>query len=547
VLAESGFVHDQDNDLWIPSTQVNVDYADGSEAYLQGVFRDADVITDYPVELAGSIHDWASRYHLSHLRVNLLDAIGDLLDESWTALELGAGPGALTKWLAQRVARVDAFEGSLDRARANRLRTRGDENVRVLVGDIAHTPFPDVYDLVTLVGVLEYMPLASNMSRDEACLAALRKVHASLKENGTLVLALENQLGLKYWAGCREDHTGCLFDGLIGYPNRSAITYSRNRLESLLREAGFDYLQFYHVFPDYKLPTTVIRECDEVLSLSPHEWVRDFAEDYGQPRFNLLPDPVVLRTMRDAGLFFHFSNSFMVLCSKSPLANLKTDWCIRKYWTYSRPELHHRISLVDREGARVVERRPYQHGQERVVLDEYVFEPIDSVHVPGTLVMYDVYDALLSDDWRSALSVIAVKVLDESVSRFSTHVKGESGCEMLDGASLDFTFWNLMRTSEDSLEVIDCKWTKTAPIPADYVMFRGLWGALRTFAPYVRGDIIDAIREIIQQRFPGCDDERLLSFYGEEMRFQALVMGTEYVAPDELPKIPYGGGMMRDK
>lgn len=213
-MSIQGFSHDSCQDLWIADGFVDLDWSDGSETYLLKVFEEAGAVGDYPVELAGFIRDWPSRYHLSHLRVNLLEAIRGLLDPSWVALEIGGGAGALTKWLARVLARVDVIEGSIQRARVNRVRTQDEQNVRVLVGDMVASPFPDTYDLATLVGVLEYMSAGPDMTRRQACLQLLRKIRHSLREEGMLILAIENRLGAKYWAGCGEDHTTRLFDGL---------------------------------------------------------------------------------------------------------------------------------------------------------------------------------------------------------------------------------------------------------------------------------------------------------------------------------------------
>ena len=30
-------------------------------------------------------------------------------------------------------------------------------------------------------------------------------------------MAIENKLGLKYWSGCKEDHTGRYFEGVSKY------------------------------------------------------------------------------------------------------------------------------------------------------------------------------------------------------------------------------------------------------------------------------------------------------------------------------------------
>ncbi len=46
-----------------------------------------------------------------------------------------------------------------------------------------------------------------------------------LAPGGKIVIAIENRLGLKYWAGCAEDHVGKYFEGLEGYHNTKGSAY----------------------------------------------------------------------------------------------------------------------------------------------------------------------------------------------------------------------------------------------------------------------------------------------------------------------------------
>ena len=47
----------------------------------------------------------------------------------------------------------------------------------------------------------------------------LRRIAGHLAPGGKLVIAIENRLGLKYWAGCTEDHVGKYFESLENYPD----------------------------------------------------------------------------------------------------------------------------------------------------------------------------------------------------------------------------------------------------------------------------------------------------------------------------------------
>jgi hypothetical protein len=74
------------------------------------------------------------------------------------------------------------------------------------------------------------------------------------------VIAIENKLGLKYFAGCAEDHIGIPFHGVQGlYETRAPRTFGRGELAEHVRDAGLPHAAFLYPLPDYKLPRIVLR------------------------------------------------------------------------------------------------------------------------------------------------------------------------------------------------------------------------------------------------------------------------------------------------
>ena len=72
-------------------------YADGAEARLLDVVRAASDRRAGSDELFRSVEDWPTRYHLSRLRANLLRPL--VVGEGLRVLDVGAGTGALSRWL----------------------------------------------------------------------------------------------------------------------------------------------------------------------------------------------------------------------------------------------------------------------------------------------------------------------------------------------------------------------------------------------------------------------------------------------------------------
>ncbi|MBM7331637.1 hypothetical protein JS562_53565, partial [Agrobacterium sp. S2] len=82
-----------------------------------------------------------------------------------------------------------------------------------------------------------------------------------LEPDGVLVLAIENQMGLKYLAGFPEDHLGSRMVGVEDrYGKDTAVTFGRRELDNRLARAGLTHQSWFYPFPDYKLPVSVLAE-----------------------------------------------------------------------------------------------------------------------------------------------------------------------------------------------------------------------------------------------------------------------------------------------
>src|SRR5690242_9146255 len=199
--------------VWIRSDYPGIGYSDGDEVEqrIAGILNDAHDLTVLSAELASHCTDWPSLYHLSRRRANLLRPLENQLQNA-SVLEVGAGCGAISRYLGETGAEVLALEGSPYRASIAASRCRDLDNVTVVAEAFHLFKSVQQFDVVTLIGVLEYARKFFPSSRGDSVDAMLARVKNLLKPGGKVILAIENQLGLKYFAGFPEDHTGtCMF------------------------------------------------------------------------------------------------------------------------------------------------------------------------------------------------------------------------------------------------------------------------------------------------------------------------------------------------
>ncbi len=252
---------------------------------------------------------WTILYHFSNVRENIITAMPITKEDR--VLEIGAGCGAITGALAKMAKSVDAVELSMKRSLINAYRHRDCDNVTIKVGNfqMVEKHLEGQYDVITLIGVFEYA--CSYINGEHPYEEFLRIIKKHLTPSGRLIIAIENKLGLKYWAGCREDHTGNFFEGIEGYEDKNCRvrTFSKKELDDMLKSEGFELVDFYYPYPDYKLPEKIFS--DEYLPK-----IDELSTNYRNfdwNRMEFFDEKKVFNSLLTAGLFAEFSNSFLIV------------------------------------------------------------------------------------------------------------------------------------------------------------------------------------------------------------------------------------------
>ena len=464
----------------------DVRYADGAEQELISILESALDRSSQSDELASAIHDWPTRYHLSPLRAHLFSPLkvgpGDRV------LEVGCGTGVNVRVMAERGAHVVGIEGTYARATAARIRNAEFDNVEILAGDIADYETDELFDVVLVIGVLEYTP--SGMASIAAPIDFLRRCRSFLKQDGVLVLAIENQFGLKYLLSYPEDHLGVPWIGLEGYRKRTPRTWSRAALVGMLTESGFERQEFLNPFPDYKLPSVIVR--DRVYqSAAGRELVKNFVrrpvvDHSGAPRL-VCDSQLAFTEMVDAGFGPDVSNSFLVVASSSD-SSLSQRLDEAEAWLVSGQRLsrfrHLRRVIADSDGHRVVGPLGVAPGDsETRSLWLTNRGHSDSPAYRGTPLDDLMTRAILEGDWEGLDSHVLsyheflrahIVSGDGEVDGFSNPF-GPIGDELvIPGSLIDCVPQNLIATNDGELVLVDHEWEADGVCSLDLIFLRGL-------------------------------------------------------------------------
>ena len=432
-------------------------------------------------------------YHFSGLRENILSWYP--LKKTDSVLEIGAGCGAITGMLCRKAGHVTSVELSKRRADINFARNKEKENLTIMVGNLNDMTFPEKFDYVVVNGVLEYaMSFTEGKTPYETF---LQRMGAYLKPEGRLLIAIENRLGLKYFAGAPEDHTDLHFFGINGYPgNQSVRTFSKNELGELLENSGFPFLRFYYPYPDYKFPTEIFT--DE--SLYTNSYGRNYPV-YTDKTADLFAESEGVKAFEKEKILNSFVNSFLVEAGRTE--NQDPEEILYVKLNQGRKEKFRLLTRIVRENEEVraekeamvpqaeefVEKLE-KLGTESTGSDKYRNLPckaesgkISYPLLTGKTLHQEIAELAHKGEIEEIKILLkkfyqeffgARKVMDYRTEEFCEvfgEYPGRSDYECVCPANVDLICSNIFM-GENGNQIIDYEWMFDFPVPVNFIMWR---------------------------------------------------------------------------
>lgn len=465
----------------IGNVSLNYAFYPGEDLYSDGAIEDEilEIVKDASrVEYPAIIEErksWPVLYHLSPLRGNIVDWLP--IKSGDKVLEIGSGCGAITEKLSEKAKSVTCVDLSAKRSHINAYRNQDRDNIEIYVGNFAdlEPSLDEDYDFACMIGVFEYgQSYIHSQTPYEDFLKIIRK---HVKNNGRIVIAIENKFGLKYWAGCKEDHLGTYFSGLEGYPEGgSARTFTRPGLEKIFKNCGVENYSFYYPYPDYKFATSIYSD----KRLPGTGELTDNIRNFDRDRMVLFNEKYVYDGITKDHLFDIFSNSYLVVLGE----DTKIDYV--KYSNDRAADYALRTEILDTPKGRKVRKVPLNdEAKAHIKSMKRSFELLKKRYEGSGLL---INHCEISPDGSYAefpyeKGVTLEKLLDECLEKndmegfytlFDRYLELISYGEEEQVTDYDLIFANIL-VDGDNWTVIDYEWTLEKQIPTSEIAFRALY------------------------------------------------------------------------
>lgn len=421
---------------------------------------------------------WPVLYHLSPLRENIVDWIP--MKTGAKVLEIGSGCGAVTGALSRKAKDVVCVDLSKKRSMINAHRHSECGNVTIHVGNFRdiEPDLPTDFDYIFLIGVFEYGQ--SYMGKDKPFEEFLSIVLKHVKKGGRVVIAIENKYGLKYFAGCKEDHLGTWFSGIENYVDGGGVrTFSRKGLEKIFAACGVKKYHFYYPYPDYKFMTTLYSDA----YLPGRGELSNNMRYFDRDRLLLFDECHAFNGIVEDELFSVFANSYEVIIGDD------FDVKYAKYSNDRAPEYRIRTEIRrDKKGAAEVRKYPLceeakEHIREMPVAYRNLLERYAGGNLEINKCELCEENGEIWDSFEFLEGRLLSEMLDECLERddiegfhtlFRQYVERTGYNQEFSVADFDLTFGNIV-VQEDRWSVIDYEWTFGKAMDVKELAFRAVY------------------------------------------------------------------------
>lgn len=417
--------------------------------------------------LESYIEDWPTEYHFSWVRQNILKPVK--FEKTNQVLELGGGTGIISDYVTKRVQGLITIEGTEIRANCIAERCRSRDNINIIVANFLNLNLVDIFgensfDKILLIGVLEYVPKYAPSDRENPIEKLLQTCKKLLRSDGELIIAIENKIGLKYLLGREEDHLGISHYGTQSlYKKTDVVTFTKEGIKQRLNKSGFQQTDFLYPFPDYKLPSVIVRDSaylkDTTMLIS--SLLKSIkTRNYSGNAITKLQEGRILKNMLDDGILGNLSNSFLII-AKNLDTKTNNDPVIYNFSTHRKYKFANEMNFTQNGNELFVSKKWYGQSTQGDLLNLNADNAIKYKFISGIVLEDMLIESYVINDEEMYLKYLTTWLhkLNEVLPTFDS--------------TFDLLPRNLIITNSNELIFFDTdEWTTAKKLPIPLIVKR---------------------------------------------------------------------------
>ena len=433
-----------------------------------------------------------SLYTLSNMRKNIINWYP--FEKDCTILEIGANLGQITGELCKNASKVVSVEFSKLRGQAIAKRHNDKKNLEVIVGNLKDIKFEEKFDYITLIGILEYVPIIYQTENPYEDL--LKFLSTLLKDNGKMLIATNNKFGMRNWAVIDSNDKDLEYDAIISKIDNTKSQYlSKKTIDKLIQKVNLGQAKYYYPLPDYKYTNVIFTDKFLPNENNIHRNMTFFKDSY---IVNFHENNAYLQIFEeDENLFKFFANSYFIEVGKNltennikyvsfwnnrkPEYKLKTIMEEDKVYKYPENKLakshiekmKNNIDVLNKANIKVLD----QYDEEKIIstiiteaksYDEYVLEEGNKNGIDGIIKAINEFKEKILDKLEITNNVNNV------FDNYDIFYKKEEIKDLtfVKNGLWDLNFQNCF-IKDNELYVYDQEW-EDDKVPLEFIIYRGI-------------------------------------------------------------------------
>ena len=348
-----------------------------------------------------------------------------------------------------------------------------ENNVEIIEGKYNKIKIDEEFDYVILLGTLEYAN--EIIDENDSAHKLIEFAKSKTKNDGKVLLAVDNRLGVNYLVGNKSNHCEKIYDSTKNKFAKGKM-YSRTELDSIIEKCNFKYKKFYYPLPNYKYPNVIYT--DNKIPKKNDSKI-NYNVIYEDGSLILQDECALLKQFITEGVFTKFTNSYFVELSEVEeenkinyisFNNMRKDeysLVLKIYNDKVEKYIKNEAAINHIQNIKQYANKLRNYGFEVAELDS------DDNIVVEKLIDYPLLDVYITSLIKQQDIEKAYKIIDNWYNNLKEKLKPDEEGFVKDGF-IDLVFENTFyNEKEEKFIIFDQEWYKEN-IPIDYILYRAI-------------------------------------------------------------------------